>query len=221
MLDLRPTPSFARPFLLTFGLVQRTNHIHFSIFVYPFRCRLATNFRDRHKAFIAWLSQKSGKTYRLPSEAEWEYAARAGTEFSFWWGRAPIGGAANCEDCNPNPTRTTLPSQSFRPNGFGLFDVAGNAVEDCWNDTYRARRQMVRPGPQANADNAFCAAAPCKQIAVRPIGRAVPIRSGRALLRQWVSCCGGLTIVFINARSETAFTLSCAEEYLRCARTSF
>jgi formylglycine-generating enzyme required for sulfatase activity len=95
---------------------------------------------DDAKAFLSWLSQKSGKIYRLPSEAEWEYAARAGTESSFWWGRSPVKGNANCEDCAESPSRRTLPAQSFRPNGFGLFDVAGNVaewVEDCWNDTYR------------------------------------------------------------------------------------
>lgn len=92
------------------------------------------------KAFTAWLSRKTGKSYRLPTEAEWEYAARAGTETAFWWGRALVKGNANCEDCGDGPQRKTLPVQSFRPNGFGLFDVAGNVaewVEDCWNDTYR------------------------------------------------------------------------------------
>jgi formylglycine-generating enzyme required for sulfatase activity len=92
------------------------------------------------KAFVSWLSQKTGKAYRLPTEAEWEYAARAGTESSYWWGRAPVKGSANCEDCGSAPTRRTLPTRSFRPNAFGLFDVSGNAaewVEDCWNDSYR------------------------------------------------------------------------------------
>jgi formylglycine-generating enzyme required for sulfatase activity len=92
------------------------------------------------KAFVGWLSQKTGKPYRLPSEAEWEYAARAGTESSYWWGRTLVKGNANCEDCTEAPAHKTLPAQSFRPNGFGLFDVAGNAaewVEDCWNDNYR------------------------------------------------------------------------------------
>jgi formylglycine-generating enzyme required for sulfatase activity len=95
---------------------------------------------DDTKAFVTWLIQKTGKGYRLPSEAEWEYAARAGTNSPFWWGRAAINGNANCEDCAGTAARQTLPTGSFRPNGFGLFDVAGNAaewVEDCWNDSYR------------------------------------------------------------------------------------
>ncbi len=95
---------------------------------------------DDAKAFVNWLSQKTQKGYRLPSEAEWEYAARAGTNSQFWWGRAPVNGNANCEDCSSTPPRRTLPAGSFRPNGFGLFDVAGNVaewVEDCWNESYR------------------------------------------------------------------------------------
>lgn len=95
---------------------------------------------DDAQSFVAWLSQKTGKKYRLPSEAEWEYAARAGTETAFWWGRALVKGTANCEDCGDAPLRRSTPAQSFRPNGFGLFDVAGNAaewVQDCWNDTYK------------------------------------------------------------------------------------
>jgi formylglycine-generating enzyme required for sulfatase activity len=95
---------------------------------------------DDAKAFVSWLSQRTQKGYRLPSEAEWEYAARAGTTSQFWWGRASVSGNANCEDCSTTPARQTLPTGSFRPNGFGLFDVAGNAaewVEDCWNESYR------------------------------------------------------------------------------------
>ena len=93
---------------------------------------------DDAKAFVTWLAQKTRKAYRLPSEAEWEYAARAGTNSPFWWGRAAPGGNANCEDCVATPPRQTLPTGSFRPNGFGLYDVAGNAaewVEDCWNES--------------------------------------------------------------------------------------
>jgi formylglycine-generating enzyme required for sulfatase activity len=95
---------------------------------------------DDAKAFVSWLSQTTQKRYRLPSEAEWEYAARAGTSSQFWWGRASVTDNANCEDCSRTAPRQTLPTGSFRPNGFGLFDVAGNVaewVEDCWNESYR------------------------------------------------------------------------------------
>jgi formylglycine-generating enzyme required for sulfatase activity len=92
------------------------------------------------KAFAAWLSQKTGQTYRLPSEAEWEYAARAGTNTAFWWGRDVGSGQANCRECNTGSTQQTTPVGSLKPNPFGLYDTSGNAaewVEDCWNDNYR------------------------------------------------------------------------------------
>jgi formylglycine-generating enzyme required for sulfatase activity len=95
---------------------------------------------DDAKAFVGWLAQKTGRSYRLPSESEWEYAARAGTTSAFWWGRDAGSGHANCTDCVAPPANQTMPAGSFRPNGFGLYDVAGNAaewVEDCWNDNYR------------------------------------------------------------------------------------
>jgi formylglycine-generating enzyme required for sulfatase activity len=93
------------------------------------------------KAFVAWLSQKTGQTYRLPSEAEWEYAARAGTNTPFWWGRDVGSRQANCRECNTGSGQQTSPVGSYKPNPFGLYDTAGNAaewVEDCWNDNYRA-----------------------------------------------------------------------------------
>jgi formylglycine-generating enzyme required for sulfatase activity len=95
---------------------------------------------DDAKLFVAWLSQKTGQKYRLPSEAEWEYAARAGTKTPFWWGREAGTGHAQCDTCGSQTTKQVAVTGSYRPNGFGLYDTAGNAaewVEDCWNDNYR------------------------------------------------------------------------------------
>jgi formylglycine-generating enzyme required for sulfatase activity len=93
------------------------------------------------KAYVAWLSRKTGKVYRLPSEAEWEYAARAGTKTAFYWGNAIGKDQANCTGCATNAPNRTLPGGTFPPNAFGLLDMAGNAaewVEDCWEDSYKA-----------------------------------------------------------------------------------
>jgi formylglycine-generating enzyme required for sulfatase activity len=92
------------------------------------------------KAYVAWLSRKTGHTYRLPTESEWEYAARAGTTTAYPWGQAVDIDRANCAGCNPKPLNNTVDTGRFPPNAFGLFDMAGNAaewVEDCWNDSYR------------------------------------------------------------------------------------
>ncbi|WP_157182136.1 SUMF1/EgtB/PvdO family nonheme iron enzyme [Methylobacterium sp. WSM2598] len=95
---------------------------------------------DDVQGYLRWLSAQTRRTYRLPSEAEWEYAARAGATSPFWWGPAVGSGRANCEDCSQAPSHRTVAVGSYRPNAFGLFDTAGNAaewVEDCWNMSYR------------------------------------------------------------------------------------
>jgi formylglycine-generating enzyme required for sulfatase activity len=92
------------------------------------------------KAYVAWLSRKTGKTYRLPTEAEWEYAARAGTKTAFYWGNTLEKGRANCVGCTASAANRTVDTGSFPPNAFGLLDMAGNAaewVEDCWSDNYK------------------------------------------------------------------------------------
>lgn len=94
------------------------------------------------QAYLAWLSRKTGKRYRLPSEAEWEYAARAGSEAAYWWGDAVGSGNANCESCGSRwDNKQTAPVGSFKPNRFGLYDVHGNVYEwgaDCWHDNYKS-----------------------------------------------------------------------------------
>ncbi len=90
--------------------------------------------------YVRWLSALTGQTYRLPSEAEWEYAARAGTTTAYYWGDRQGSGHAVCERCGSEwDNRGTAPTGSFPPNPFGLHDMAGNAwewTEDCWNPDY-------------------------------------------------------------------------------------
>ena len=95
---------------------------------------------DDAQEYVRWLSGETGRAYRLPSEAEWEYAARAGTTGLFWWGDAVGQGRANCDRCGSRwDGRQTAPVGSFAANAFGLHDVHGNVwerVQDCRNDDY-------------------------------------------------------------------------------------
>jgi formylglycine-generating enzyme required for sulfatase activity len=97
------------------------------------------------KAFAAWLSAKTGRTYRLLSEAEWEYAARAGTVAAYPYadGLSPTKANYDASTDGTGPSdvnrQRTVPVGSFLPNAFGLYDMQGNVsewVEDCWNDEY-------------------------------------------------------------------------------------
>ena len=96
------------------------------------------NWEDA-KRYVGWLSWKTGKGYRLLSEAEWEYVARAGTKTRYWWGGSIGRNRANCDGCGRRWDDETSPVGSFSANAFGLYDVHGNVrewVEDCWNDDY-------------------------------------------------------------------------------------
>ncbi|SDE17262.1 formylglycine-generating enzyme family protein [Paraburkholderia lycopersici] len=96
---------------------------------------------DDAQQYVKWLSKISGKPYRLPTEAEWEYAARGGTETRYWWGNEMRKGTANCKDCGP-PWRIEAPDDvgSFPANPFGFYDMAGGVwewVSDCWHNSYK------------------------------------------------------------------------------------
>ena len=97
------------------------------------------------KAFVAWLSGRTGKIYRLPSETEREYVARAGTVTPFWWGSSIATDAANyngnsayAQGAKGEWRQQTVRVGTFRPNAWGLYNVHGNVwdwTDDCWNES--------------------------------------------------------------------------------------
>jgi formylglycine-generating enzyme required for sulfatase activity len=97
---------------------------------------------DDANAYVAWLLKKTGKAYRLLTEAEWEYAARAGTTTEWFWGneKADAKAYARCFFCSlEGVVYHTAPVGSYKPNMFGLYDMAGNGyqlLQDCWHGNY-------------------------------------------------------------------------------------
>jgi formylglycine-generating enzyme required for sulfatase activity len=104
---------------------------------------VCVNWNDA-KAYVGWLSRKTKKNYRLLTEAEWEYVARAKTDTPFWWGQSISTSQANYKGVNSkgsaeNFRQKTVPVDHFKANEFGLYNVHGNVlewVEDCWHDNY-------------------------------------------------------------------------------------
>lgn len=97
------------------------------------------------RAYLEWLSEKTGQHFRLPSEAEWEYAARAGTETPYWWGDDFAAGMANTNEEN---RRQTVDCGIYPPNPWGLYDMLGNVwewVEDIWHFSFRRAPENEQP----------------------------------------------------------------------------
>ena len=116
---------------------------------------------DDALAFTRWLSKQTGKNYRLLSEAEWEYAARAGTTSYYWWGRKAGVSNAHCFNCK-SEYNTSKPAKigTYKPNQFGLYDTAGNLFEwvhDCYHRNYK----------DAPADGSVWEGGDCKVRVVR------------------------------------------------------
>jgi formylglycine-generating enzyme required for sulfatase activity len=85
---------------------------------------------DDAQAYVKWLSEKTGEDYRLPTEAQWEYACRAGTATPYWWGDTISKSQVNYNWNNGK----TVPVKSFQPNPWGLYQVHGNVWEWCADD---------------------------------------------------------------------------------------
>jgi formylglycine-generating enzyme required for sulfatase activity len=135
------------------------------------------------KAYVAWLSKITGKTYRLLSEAEYEYAARGGTQTTYPWGEnIELNGTAmaNCFNCGSKwDGRQTAPVGSFLPNKFGLYDIVGNVwewTEDCYHKSY--------DGAPADG-SAWTLGADCSAVVARGGGWSTDAHGLRSASRRW------------------------------------
>lgn len=159
---------------------------------------------DDANAYVAWLTRKIGKPYRLLSEAEREYVTRAGTTTPFWWGNSISTSQANYDGTYTHENgvegeyrRRTVPVDSFAPNPWGLYQVHGNVfdwTDDCYHDSYRGApadgsawtsgdcsRRVVRGGSWNDTPDGLRSADRDANI---PGGRSIAIgsRIGRKLL---------------------------------------
>jgi formylglycine-generating enzyme required for sulfatase activity len=149
---------------------------------------------DDAQEYVRWLSRKTGHTYRLPTEAEWEYAARAGTTTAYYWGDAFAGG--QCAGCGNGGK--TAPVGSFPPNPWGLFDMAGNVyqwTQDRWHPDYTgapadgsAWETGERPYRVVRGGNWDYS--PKRPGRLRTAHRAESTVTGQCLSDQWSEICG-------------------------------
>ena len=134
---------------------------------------------DEAQQYVVWLSKMTGKPYRLLTEAEWEYVARAGTTTAYFWGDEIGKGNANCNGCGSQwDDKQTAPVGSFKPNAFGLYGMAGNVwqwVQDCYHGDYK----------QAPTDGSAWTSGDCSRRIVRGGTWFSTTRRLRSALRFW------------------------------------
>jgi formylglycine-generating enzyme required for sulfatase activity/class 3 adenylate cyclase len=129
------------------------------------------------KQFVAWLAQATHKGYRLPSEAEWEYAAHGGTRTKYWWGDRLLSGMANCRNCSDATSYNQITKVgNFKSNPFGLYDMGGTVdqwVEDCWHANYQGAPLDGSPWLDGDCDSHVVRSGSWKNDAtyVRPVNR--------------------------------------------------
>jgi formylglycine-generating enzyme required for sulfatase activity len=134
---------------------------------------ISVSWRDITEDYLPWLNDITGQTYRLLTEAEWEYCARAGSSSAFWWGNRISESNANFDTGGirkGETRRRTVSVDQYEPNPWGLYNVHGNAFEWChdpWRDDYNEpspaenaspKRRAVRGGSFASATQAMRAA---------------------------------------------------------------
>jgi formylglycine-generating enzyme required for sulfatase activity/class 3 adenylate cyclase len=104
--------------------------------------------------YVTWLSLLTGQKYRLPTEAEWEYAARATTSTRYWWGNQIVVDMANCKGCGePYDTAEPVKVGNYEPNPYGVYDMAGGVAQwtsDCWHKDYQGAPKDASTWDSAN-----------------------------------------------------------------------
>lgn len=153
-------------------------------------------FWSNARKYCAWLSEQTGRAYRLPSEAEWEYACRAGTETPFHFGARLTADQANFYgnstyngSAKGEYRKRTVPVGSFPPNAFGLYDMHGNVWEwcqDAWHGQVR-RRSERRHGLGKRGIRVQCAARRVLVQRTEELPRRLPHLLARLPRRRWVS----------------------------------